>query len=222
VLPLYLLAALTGLSWSYEWYRDAVFAALGAPMPQRPGGAAAPASAVSAPPDAIALLGRTWPAIAAATAGSATTQMLFPDAAGKPLEVRHRAADAPHERATDKLVFDAASGELRANESFAAKPAGARLAASLFELHRGSYLRQLLRRGGHGAGDARQRTDAAVRHHRDPDVGAAPPRGAQPASSARIRRKHASAESIACAPVSASMRAKSCAMRSGVISLSRA
>ncbi|TCT04689.1 sulfite reductase flavoprotein subunit alpha [Aquabacter spiritensis] len=40
VLPFYLLAALTGLYWSYDWYRSALFDLTGTPRPQqmRPGG----------------------------------------------------------------------------------------------------------------------------------------------------------------------------------------
>lgn len=41
VLPFYLLAALTGLTWSYDWYRNAYYDVLGAPRPAQrgPGGA---------------------------------------------------------------------------------------------------------------------------------------------------------------------------------------
>jgi sulfite reductase (NADPH) flavoprotein alpha-component len=139
VLPCYLLAALTGLSWSYEWYRAALFGALGAPVPQRPAGAGAPAVHAGTAPDPALVLERLWPAIAMETGAARSITIMFPDAAGKPLEVRHRGPDAPHERATDRLVFDVASGELRTREAYATKPTGARLAASIFELHRGSF-----------------------------------------------------------------------------------
>ena len=42
VLPLYLLAALTGLYWSYDWYRDGLFELTGAPRPTPPQGQMAP------------------------------------------------------------------------------------------------------------------------------------------------------------------------------------
>jgi len=44
VLVFYILASLTGLYWSFEWYRDGLFAMTGAPRPQGPGGAPSPAA----------------------------------------------------------------------------------------------------------------------------------------------------------------------------------
>src|SRR5262249_13479053 len=42
VLPFYLLASLTGLYWSYDWYRNALFDMTGSPRPQQRRPAAPP------------------------------------------------------------------------------------------------------------------------------------------------------------------------------------
>ncbi len=69
VLPFYLLAALTGLTWSYDWYRGALFdltgtprpAQRGGPPPGAPGGGAQPAGAPGQPTAAVAPQGPGQP-----------------------------------------------------------------------------------------------------------------------------------------------------------------
>jgi hypothetical protein len=62
----------------------------------------------------------------------------FPDTNEKPVEVRYFAADAPHERAVNRLVVGA-DGGIVAHERYDDKPLAARVAGSIFALHRGSY-----------------------------------------------------------------------------------
>ena len=137
VLPLYLVAALTGLTWSYESYRAYVYVALGAPAPQRPGGPP-PAANRGEPVDVVAALESAWPIVVATAGVMRSATITLQESKDRPIEVRYFAPDAPHERAMNRLVIDAA-GNVAAQENFADKPTGARLAGSIFPLHRGSY-----------------------------------------------------------------------------------
>src|SRR5262245_41566066 len=137
VLPLYLLAALTGLTWSYEWYRSAFYAVLGTPAPQRPGGGPS-TRAIEPSTDVAAAMQRAWPAVAAQAGLITNAVFAFPDANEKPVEVRYFTADAPHERAANRLVVGA-DGSIVAHDRYLAKPLPSRVAGSIFPLHRGSY-----------------------------------------------------------------------------------
>jgi sulfite reductase (NADPH) flavoprotein alpha-component len=137
VLPVYLVAALTGLTWSYEWYRASFYAVLGAPAPQRGGPQSAP-PATGGTVDVVARLQDAWPVIAGTASAMRSATITLPEFPGRPIEVRYLTPDAQHERAVNRIVIDA-SGNVTAHERFADKPAGARIAASIFPLHRGSY-----------------------------------------------------------------------------------
>jgi sulfite reductase (NADPH) flavoprotein alpha-component len=138
VLPVYLVVALTGLTWSYEWYRGAVLSALGAPAPTRPS-AQPPRSPNDAPIDVAAALRTAWPTFAARGVAFDIATVTLPDALGRRLEIRYLPGDALHERAFDRLAIDPASGSVVADERFANRSVGARLAAGIFPLHRGSF-----------------------------------------------------------------------------------
>jgi sulfite reductase (NADPH) flavoprotein alpha-component len=56
-----------------------------------------------------------------------------------PVTFNYLDADPAHERASNRLVVDARSGEVRSHERYADKTAGQQLAASMFVLHKGSY-----------------------------------------------------------------------------------
>ena len=133
-LALYLLAALTGLYWSYEPYREAV---------QRLSGAAPMARA--APPAGADLstlpqLQTAWNGFLSATAGSGYSSVSFnlPDV-GQPLLLTYLDANPAHERASNRITLDAANGEVLKHERYDDKAAGARIGSSMFALHRGSF-----------------------------------------------------------------------------------
>ena len=63
----------------------------------------------------------------------------LPNGLGKPVEIRYLPGDARHERAFDRLAIDPQSGTVVTDEPFANKSVGARLAAGIFLLHRGSF-----------------------------------------------------------------------------------
>jgi sulfite reductase (NADPH) flavoprotein alpha-component len=136
VLPFYLLIALTGLQWSYEWYRNGLYALAGVERPAR----RAPGGESGATPPAVDL------AIAVAaldtatrTTGFSSATFVLPQGAGDPLEIRYLDRDPAHERALNTLALDAASGAVLKSERYAEKSAGGKLVASILMLHTGEF-----------------------------------------------------------------------------------
>jgi sulfite reductase (NADPH) flavoprotein alpha-component len=138
VLPLYLVMALTGLHWSYEWYRDALYAVVGAERPTRPNDGAR-----GRPADEIgrAELDRAWAAFRTATAadGYGVATVSLPRSSGAPVTIRYLARDASHDHAYSQFAVDAGSGAVLRHERHAHKTAGARLMAGIEPLHTGSF-----------------------------------------------------------------------------------
>lgn len=123
VLLAYLLMGLTGLYWSYDWYRSALFSLSGTkpPAPQRG-------------EKGQAALDVAWAAFERA-APDYTSATVRP---GARVQISYLTARAAHERAFDRMVLDA-KGALLTHERYADKPAGAKLMASIFALHSGKF-----------------------------------------------------------------------------------
>jgi sulfite reductase (NADPH) flavoprotein alpha-component len=132
----YLLVALTGLWWSYEWYRNGVLSLAGTKPPAR-----VPMREAGTPPAPVAQIDAAWSAFAkqvAETGGWSNVSFNVP-AADQPLVLSYLDADPAHERANNRLVVDLPSGAVREHERYDDKTAGGKLAASMFVLHKGSY-----------------------------------------------------------------------------------
>jgi len=163
VLPFYLLASLTGLYWSYDWYRGALFDLTGTPRPAqqgpRPAGAppaggpqavvppgAAPAmpgergpregreARNAAPLDLAAL----WPAFQRESGGYSIATVRLPQGNAQTLTITYQPVNPAHERANNTLVLDAA-GQVREHRRYDDLPAGQKLMGSIFPLHSGSF-----------------------------------------------------------------------------------
>lgn len=141
----YLLFALTGLFWSYEWYREGLNRLLGdAPAageqrkrgegrgrPPAPGKDAAP---LVVDYDAI------WTSLqAAAGPGLRTYNLRLPPAGGQPATLFYLLDNAEHERALNTLSLDPATGVVRQHDRYTDKSFKAQLLASVYALHVGSY-----------------------------------------------------------------------------------
>nr|WP_315403532.1 sulfite reductase flavoprotein subunit alpha [uncultured Pseudomonas sp.] len=141
----YLLFALTGLFWSYEWYREGLNRLLGdAPAageqrkrgegrgrPPAPGKDAAP---LVVDYDAI------WTSLqAAAGPGLRTYNLRLPPAGGQPATLFYLLDNAEHERALNTLSLDPATGVVRKHDRYTDKSFKAQLLASVYALHVGSY-----------------------------------------------------------------------------------
>ncbi|MFV0924011.1 PepSY domain-containing protein [Pseudomonas palmensis] len=141
----YLLFALTGLFWSYDWYREGLNRLLGdAPAageqrkrgegrgrPLAPGKDAAP---LVVDYDAI------WTSLqAAAGPGLRTYNLRLPPAGGQPATLFYLLDNAEHERALNTLSLDPATGVVRQHDRYTDKSLKAQLLASVYALHVGSY-----------------------------------------------------------------------------------
>lgn len=135
VLLIYLMSALTGLWWSFDWYRSAANTLLGV----------APAAKHKVPTDATLDLQRVE-ATLYALPGVRTgfIDLRLPEKPGQPLNIRVMAGDPSqrgghHDRAHDLLQLDPASGAVLDARPYARQGAGGQLATSVFALHSGSY-----------------------------------------------------------------------------------
>src|SRR5690606_14748298 len=134
VLLTYLVMSLTGLWWSYGWYREAVndWAAAGKPRVE----AVDAASDRGDPPPFD--FDATWRAfVAAAPAWSSAT--LSRPRGDQPASVRYLDADPAHERARNTLEFDRWTLQPLAHERYDDGSLRQKIGASMFALHRGSF-----------------------------------------------------------------------------------
>ena len=135
----YLLAALTGLSWSYEWYNKGLQKLFSdAPnSEQRKGGRGKPGPAGPAP---VADYDAIWASIQkAAGPGLSMYNVRMPPAAGQPATVFYLLNSSPHERAFNMISLDPATGVVKKHDRFEDKSYKAQLLGSIYALHVGSY-----------------------------------------------------------------------------------
>lgn len=143
VLVFYLVMALTGLYWSYEWYKYGLYVLTGA-EPQRPRGEAGGAGPSGGAPETGRESARLEPAWVGfrAEVGEGRYAMAIidlPPTASPTLTIRYLDADPPHERAYNTVELDTASGAVVRHRRYADKAAGERFMASIFPLHSGRY-----------------------------------------------------------------------------------
>ena len=164
-LVFYLCAALTGLYWSYDWYRGALYALAGvekpaprgAPPGAKPAGERAANQAQGGgrergamgergqqararPAFSEAALATAWDAFRHAAGGDYSTVTLrFPERRGEPVQVMYLDQRPAHERAFNRLSIDPASGAISKFERYAEKKTGEKFMASIYPLHSGSF-----------------------------------------------------------------------------------
>ena len=145
-LVFYLLAAVTGLTWSYQWFNNGATALLGgAPAGQqggKPGGGRGerrgpPAQAAEPVPVNYDALWSTVTSIAGPRL--ATYNLRLPQAAKQPVTVLYLLDDSPHERAMNEIQLDASTGAIRSQKRYADQRLGQQLLTSIYSLHVGSY-----------------------------------------------------------------------------------
>nr|WP_233093240.1 sulfite reductase flavoprotein subunit alpha [Pseudomonas sp. MF6784] len=133
----YLLAALTGLSWSYEWYNKGLTRLLSdAPQNERVRNRG-PAPAGPAP---IANYEAIWSSIySTAGPGLSTYNIRMPPVDGQPATVYYLLQSSPHDRALNQINLDPATGVVKSVERYGDKSLKAQLLTSIYALHVGSY-----------------------------------------------------------------------------------
>ena len=146
-LIVYLLLAVTGLMWSYDWFNNGMTKLIGDPPvagEQRRGGGGprpGPAARDVAPVEALVPdYDAIWQTLQK-TAGPdlKTYNLRMPQAPGQIATVFYLLKDAPHPRALNQMTLDPASGQLKAVSRYADKGVGAQLLVSNYALHTGSY-----------------------------------------------------------------------------------
>jgi sulfite reductase (NADPH) flavoprotein alpha-component len=142
VLPIYLVIALTGLQWSYEWYRDGLYNIAGVERPA--GGEGGPREGRGGEQrevrDAadIPTFARAWEMFSREAAGFTSVNVNLAVGPGRPLEFRYLDVQAGHERAFNTLAIDD-EGRVTRTERYQDKKFAAQLVSSIFPLHSGSY-----------------------------------------------------------------------------------
>ncbi|WP_312317383.1 sulfite reductase flavoprotein subunit alpha [Stenotrophomonas sp.] len=131
VLVVYLLLALTGLWWSFDWYRSGATQLLGGPSRDEP--------ALRASQGALdmARVERTLYALPGVRQGY--IDLRFPNKPGRPLSGRVQSTDAAHDRAQDNVQLDPVTGALLEHEPYRQMSAGRKTMTSMFALHSGSF-----------------------------------------------------------------------------------
>ncbi|WP_300632918.1 sulfite reductase flavoprotein subunit alpha [Pseudomonas sp.] len=133
----YLLAALTGLYWSYDWYNRGVTHLLSdAPQNERMRKRGPP----PAGPAPVANYDAIWSSIySTAGPGLSAYNIRMPAVAGQPATVYYLLDSSPHDRALNQINLDPATGEVNAHDRYASKSLKAQLLTSVYALHTGSY-----------------------------------------------------------------------------------
>ncbi|MEG0182490.1 MAG: sulfite reductase flavoprotein subunit alpha [Stenotrophomonas sp.] len=135
VLLIYLMSALTGLWWSFDWYRNGLNQVLGVAPPAKH------KVAMDARLD-LRSIETTLYALPGVRQGF--IDLRLPEKPGQALNVRVMSGDPAqrgghHDRAHDLLQLDPASGAILDARPYARQNAGSQLATSMFALHSGSF-----------------------------------------------------------------------------------
>lgn len=147
VFLVYLTIALTGLTWSYDWYKtgfdriltgqsidSAAEPKAGESKVEKASTGDKPAKAKTAPK-----LDTAWAAVRREAPEATTVIFTIPKSGSAPIRIRYLARSAAHERAFDELKIDARTGAVLDRDLFASKSLGARMSAARLSVHRGSF-----------------------------------------------------------------------------------
>lgn len=138
VLAIFLFSALTGLFWSYDWYKSGVQRLFGAEVSVEQ--KKKPAADGLSDADMQAVLQVVWTVFQTSVPAYDSATIDLPRQSGKPVKVSYVAPGAVHERARDTLLINTeAGGRVVKQEMFAHKPWGQRMVASWKQLHTGQY-----------------------------------------------------------------------------------
>lgn len=146
VLPVYLVIALTGLWYSFEWYKAGAnwllarpFATAAAKQPKAPRGADGMADAtVDTKP---LTFDRVWTTVLAQEGNQYGRVLLtMPADTGSVVRVRSWPKDSSLESVRDEFRIDAVTGRVVSSNRYADKTFGERILAGVLDIHRGAIL----------------------------------------------------------------------------------
>jgi uncharacterized iron-regulated membrane protein len=149
VLLIYLVMPLTGLWYSFDWYKNGLVwlfsrpLTVAAPMqpkaPRGAGVAGAKSTADKPAADKPLSFDRVWSAFLHEEGNRfATAQLTLPAGTGTVVRVRSWAQDAWHPDARDEFRIDALTGRVVSSDIYADKTIGELILANLLDIHRGS------------------------------------------------------------------------------------
>jgi sulfite reductase (NADPH) flavoprotein alpha-component len=140
-LVFYLLAALTGLSWSYEWYNKGLTRLLSdSPQEERMRGGRGGRGPAPEGPAPTADYAAMWSSIYSAAGPQLSSYNIrMPAVAGQPATVYYLLKTSPHERALNQITLDPATGVVKRVDRYSEKTFKAQLLTSIYALHVGSY-----------------------------------------------------------------------------------
>nr|WP_194719571.1 sulfite reductase flavoprotein subunit alpha [Pseudomonas typographi] len=135
----YLVSAITGLTWSYQWFRNGAVALLSSeaasPPPAKRRDRTSNATPINVDFNAI-----DQSVHQAAGPHLARYNLRLPAASGGAATVFYLLDDSAHDRAFSQLQLDPATGEVREHDRYTDKTLGDRLLTSIYAIHTGSYL----------------------------------------------------------------------------------
>lgn len=135
----YLVIALTGMWWSYEWYRAGATRVLTGEWPAARGGReGGGGERRREPAPAEPSWDGSWATFTALTGPAYGEASLSPGNGGT-LRIDQLPPGARFSRMTDQYQFDARSGELRKLERYADKSIGKTIAGNMFPIHSGRF-----------------------------------------------------------------------------------
>lgn len=140
VLLVYLLLALTGLSWSYSWYKNGLTVVLTGEQPA-PRGERRPQGGPGEAPAEMPSLDAAWAGFGREVgAGYRSVAITVPRRAGQPVEISYVPDYARTNRQTGRISFDAMTGDLVRHEPLRRDiPLGREMNSGLYELHTGEW-----------------------------------------------------------------------------------
>lgn len=130
LLIFYLVSAGTGLWWSYGWYRDGIQQML---APER-AALQRTAGATAGRPD----VARIWQAFERVTDGR-RYETVTATVRDSTVEFRAKLPGGRHDRVSDELTIDGASGTVLSYTPYARRGLGEDIVTSVYEIHRGAY-----------------------------------------------------------------------------------
>lgn len=136
----YLCAGLTGLYWSYDWYREGLTRLLSDNPPEQREGRSRAGRDAGAGPAPQVDHAAIWQGVQqAAGPGLVAWNLRLPPVDGQPATVFYVLDDAEHVRAFNQLQIDPATGVVSRHERYADKSFKAQLLTSVYALHVGEY-----------------------------------------------------------------------------------
>ncbi|UQR64228.1 PepSY domain-containing protein [Bradyrhizobium sp. C-145] len=143
VLPIYLVMTLTGLWYSFDWYKDGVVWLLS--RPQGPAAKMMPANPPRAAgrPEPAQPIGfdQAWTTFQREEGGRFARALLtLPASPGTVIRIRSWGKDMTLEATRDEFRIDAVTGQLASAERYSDKTFGEKVIAAIYDIHRGAVL----------------------------------------------------------------------------------